>query len=311
MWTYLMPFFLFLKPTPFFIRILFKWCWVYVWFALGFCLYNFSDFYLNPVEVMRSMIGWDAYYVNRPQEPCNFVLPCCAFLFYFLSFSKKQKILLVFTVTLALGAALMAGRRSSAATVLCFVLTASCYFYFKSNKKIKIILILLSLIGIVTYYVDLNIWEEKFEFLLERIDSDTRSGVETDFFKDMTTLSDWIFGRGMSGTYLSPSAAVIDKLHRTGIETGYLNLILHGGICLLAPYVLLMSKAVYCGLFSSCNLLCKVCATYIGFHIFFLYPSGTPYLSMEYLMLYLFIALCNSKTWLNRTNDEIRQRIYF
>lgn len=306
-----MPFFLFLKPTPFSIRILFRWCWAYVWFALGFCLYNFSDFYLNPVEVMRSMIGWDAYYVNRPQEPCNFVLPCCAFLFYFLNFSKKQKILLVLTVTLALGAALMAGRRSSAATVLCFVLTALCYFYFQSNKKIRIILILLLLIGIIAYYIDLNFWEEKFEFLLERIDSDTRSGVETDFFKDMTTLSDWIFGRGMSGTYLSPTVAAIDKLHRTGIETGYLNLILHGGIFLLAPYVLLMSKAVYCGLFSSCNLLCKACAIYIAFHILFLYPNGTPYLSMEYLMLYLFIALCNSRTWLNKTNDEIRQANLF
>ena len=311
MWTYLIPFFLLLKPTSLFIRILFKWCWVYVWFALGFCLYNFSDFYLNPVEVMRSMIGWDAYYINRPQEPCNFVLPCCAFLFYFLSFSKKQKILLGLTIILALGAALMAGRRSSAATVLCFVLTALCSLYYRSNQKIGIFLITLSLIGVITYYIDLNFWEGKFEFLLDRIDSDTRSGTETDFYKDMTTISDWIFGRGMSGTYLSPSVAAIDKLHRTGIETGYLNLILHGGVCLLAPYVLLMLRAAYCGLFSSRNLLCKACAVYIGFHILFLYPGGTPNLSMEYLMLYLFIALCNSRTWLNKTNDEIKQMNLF
>lgn len=38
------------------------------------------------------------------------------------------------------------------------------------------------------------------------------------------------FGRGMDGTYRSPSVAELDTMNRRGIETGYLNIILHGGL---------------------------------------------------------------------------------
>ena len=306
MWTYLMPFIMFLKPTSIFVKTLSVWIWIYAYFALAFCLYNFPDFYINASEVMRSMIGWDAFYVNRPQVPCKYVLPCCAFLFYYHNFPKNKKIVLWITIVLSLGAALMAGRRSSAATVLCFILAAICYLYYKSNRKLFILLSIIIIVGWSAYHINFQFWEEKFEYLLGRIDADTRSGVETDFFKDMTSAFDWIFGRGMSGTYMSPSVAEIDKLHRNVIETGYLNLILHGGLCLLIPYVMLMIKSVYQGLFFSHNLLCKVCAIYIGMHILFLYPGGTPQLSIQYLMLYIFIAICNSRTWLTKTENEIK-----
>lgn len=311
MWTYLMPFFLFLKPSPLFFRILFKWCWVYVGFALFFCLYNFSDFYLNAVEMMQSMIGWDGYYVNRPSLPNKFILPCCAFLFFYYNFTKKQKILLWCTFIFSLGASSMSGRRSSTAMVLCLVLTAFCYLFYKANHKIGIFVIGLSLVSFILCNIDWSFWEGKYEFLLSRIDSDSRSGTEQDFFKDFNSISDWAFGRGMSGTYLSPTVAALDRLHRILIETGYLNLILHGGLFLLIPYVLLMLRSVYKGLFSSHNLLCKAFAIYVGFHILFLYPGGTPNLSLEYLMVYMFIALCNSETWLKKTDEEIRQMNIF
>ena len=41
----------------------------------------------------------------------------------------------------------------------------------------------------------------------------------------------------MDGTYRSPSVAELDTMNRRGIETGYLNIILHGGLFLLFPYI--------------------------------------------------------------------------
>lgn len=307
MWQYLVPFFLFIKPTTSMLQILIRWCWIYVLFTLFFCVYNFSDFYLNPAEIIKSMIGWEAYIVNRPQVPCTLILSICAFLFFFDEFSKKQKILLIITIILALSAALMAGRRSSAASILYFIFISLCYYYFKSNKKIFILLSLIIIIYLIINNLGINFWEENFEILSNKIDSDTRSVVENEFYKDMESLSDWLWGRGMSGTYLSPSAAIIDKLHRHVIETGYLNIILHGGLCLLIPYILIMLKAIYKGLFLSNNFFCKACAIYITYHLISLYPGGTPGLEISFFMNYIFITLCNSSYWLHKTNQEIKQ----
>lgn len=307
MWQYLVPFFLFIKPTPSMLQILIKWCWIYVLFALFFCIYNFSDFYLNPAEIMKSMIGWEAYIVNRPQIPCVLILPISGLLFMFNNFSRSQKILLITIIILALGAALMAGRRSSAASILYFIFAAMSYFYFKSNKKILILLFFLIVVYFIVHNLDISFWEENFEILSNKIDSDTRSVVEQEFYKDMKSSSDWLWGRGMSGTYLSPSASLIDKLHRHLIETGYLNIILHGGLLLLIPYILIMIRAIYKGLFVSNNFFCKICATYIMYHLISLYPGGTPGLELNFFMNYIFITLCNSSFWINKTNQEIKQ----
>lgn len=311
MWQYLVPFFLLIKPTPSMLQILIKWCWIYVFLALFFCIYNFSDFYLNPAEIMKSMIGWEAYIVNRPQVPCTLILPICAFLFFFTKFSDLQKGLLIITIILALGAALMAGRRSSAASILYFIIATIFYYYFKSNKKFFILLSLFIIVYLIIYNLDIDFWKENFEILSNKIDSDTRGIVEQEFYKDMKSFSDWLWGRGMSGTYLSPSASLIDKLHRHLIETGYLNIILHGGLCLLIPYILIMLRAIYKGLFFSNNLLCKTCAIYIIYHLISLYPGGTPGLELNFFLNYIFITLCNSSLWINKTNQEIKQMALF
>lgn len=61
--------------------------------------------------------------------------------------------------------------------------------------------------------------------------------------------NDWLLGRGMSGTYKSPSAAADDVANRSLIETGYLHLILKGGILLLIPYLIILINSVYKGFF--------------------------------------------------------------
>ena len=63
-----------------------------------------------------------------------------------------------------------------------------------------------------------------------------------------TGVEEWLFGRGMDGTYRSPSVAELDTMNRRGIETGYLNIILHGGLFLLFPYIIIL---LYSGNMSS------------------------------------------------------------
>lgn len=74
-----------------------------------------------------------------------------------------------------------------------------------------------------------------FSFLKERGLENSRSSVEAIFIADMISspISDWVFGRGMDGTY---EQLVIDnstgdvREDRRNIETGYLNMLLKGGI---------------------------------------------------------------------------------
>ena len=139
-------------------------------------------------------------------------------------------------------------------------------------KFLFLMLLFLSLFYIKMDYL-LETLEDTFVVLFDRIDADTRSGVEDDFFRDFTGVEEWLFGRGMDGTYRSPSVAELDTMNRRGIETGYLNIILHGGLFLLFSY---FSLSVI---------------VYIIFHFVWLYPSGTPKLNLEYFVLWNFIAI--------------------
>ena len=61
----------------------------------------------------------------------------------------------------------------------------------------------------------------------------------------------------MTGTYYCWEVSDIDRLNRLVIETGYLNIILKGGIFLLLPYVFFCIKSFFLGYFKSKNMLTK------------------------------------------------------
>lgn len=298
-WQYVLPFIIFLKIPPKIFSLLYKWSFINIITALLFCLYNFSDFYLNASEIMKSMIGWESYIVNRPQIPCMLSLPICLFLLNWKDLKKTHKIIICTTFVLAILAALFAGRRSAAASILFFTLIALTLKIKQHLGKAIIVSIILYLFSstISNKIPDLS---ETFTILSERLDSNTRENVEKDFYKDFKETSEWIIGRGMDGTYRSPSVSDITDINRKGIETGYLNIILHGGLLLLIPYLFILVYSInkikkIKGL--ACNY--KFAATFILFHLIWLYPGGTPKLSLEFFILWILISISISSDSFN------------
>lgn len=291
-WQYILPFIVFLEIPKKIFNLLYRWSFIYIITALLFCLYNFYDFYLNASEIIKNMIGWESYVMNRPQIPCMMSLPICLFLFDWNKLSITHRIIILITITLAILAALLAGRRSAAASVLFFLFII---FLIKIRKHLFTIIIISFLLYNTPSIISKasSDFSEKFLILSERLDKNTREGVETEFYKDFKEIHEWLFGRGISGTYKSPSMTTLGlSIHRSGIETGYLNLILHGGVSLLIPYIIILLYAIL-------NIKRKVQShfntkaiiTFIIFHIIWLYPAGTPQLGLEFIILWILISI--------------------
>lgn len=305
LWQFIIPLFGLLVVEKIYIQYIIKWCYIYAIVSILFALYNYSDFYFNASYLLKNMMNWEGYIVNRPQVPAYFIFPLCIFIFYFSHFKINMKYIFIISIILAVIAALMSGRRSAAATVLIYVLVGMIYFY-KNHKAILIATLLCFFLILHTNNTTIdkiNI-AGNFEILNERLTQDTRSDTEKDFYKDMDQTS-IIFGRGINGTYKSPSVAIIDKLNRTCIETGYLNIILHGGIILLIPYIILLLNSAYKGFLHSNNSLCKVFAFYCLYSIFWLYPGGILSLDIQNLILWIAIAVCQSSKWRKYSENEI------
>ena len=296
------------------IKLIIKWTMLYALTSLLFSLFYFRDFYLNVVQIAQSMIGWDAYIVNRPQEPVILLVPIASFLIFFKKFCVRWRVLIVISFPLAILAALMAGRRSVSVLLFgYFLIVLYIYLIKQKSRWMNVsVTVLFFLVLFVQYGGNALLdkyFKKNFVILYERKDKDTRKEVDVDFFKDMKEPSDWVIGRGLAGTYKSINLSQIDRLHRTSIETGYLNIILHGGLLMLVPYVVLLIYAFIKGFFFSNSYFLKSCALFILYHILLLYPGGHLRLTLECFILFVFIRICLSSKWRAYSNLEINQKI--
>ena len=110
-----------------------------------------------------------------------------------------------------------------------------------------------------------------FSNMAHRAKQDTRSGVEELFFLDFynSPVEDWIFGRGMDGGYRQPvvneATGEVSEM-RSGIETGYLHMLLKGGILYIVLVLLLMFYALSKGFKSKhkkCIYISLILSTYL------------------------------------------------
>jgi hypothetical protein len=128
-----------------------------------------------------------------------------------------------------------------------------------------------------------------------------------DFFISMDTQKDWIFGRGLNGTFYSPvfesvmkdidesNSLGLKKGYRPDIECGYLHTILKIGLLGLVLKLVLAISAIYLGFFKSKNWFVKGCAFIIFEWLIFMYPAGLPEWTMSYMLFWLCIGACLSK----------------
>ena len=173
--------------------------------------------------------------------------------------------------------------------------------YFYNVKKKSVVIILSALVGFIAlsiflYLLNQDAFMANFELMAKRGTEDTRSKVEDYFFYDMEGL-DWVIGRGMSGKYYSPTIGVGN--YRSTIETDYLNIILKGGSISLVLLLLIIVPAAVLGIFYSKNTLSKAGGLWIIFWIINLYPSTIQVFTLNYLIVWVSVGLCYSRTFRN------------
>lgn len=143
-------------------------------------------------------------------------------------------------------------------------------------------------------------------FIAERGDTDTRTGVELYFYDDMED-TDWIIGKGIDGAYYSPGIGESD--YRTLMETGYLQIILKGGLVRLILLLLTALPAIFLGLFNSRNVLSKASAIWIGVALISLYPATVESFSLQYVLVWVSIGICYSKNIRDLSDDYIQNEL--
>jgi len=146
-----------------------------------------------------------------------------------------------------------------------------------------------------------------FSFVAERGDEDTRTGVELHFYADMKPI-DWLIGRGIDGNYYCPNVdedAVSN--YRSVIETGYLQIILKGGLISLGLLLLITIPAIFKGIFYSNNILSKAAGIWIFLAVLSFYPATVDTFSMRYLLVWIAVGICYSKEIRNIPDEVLRE----
>lgn len=260
-------------------------------FEIIFCVLFRDRLYFNAVENYLSIQEFDGKVIGLAQTPIGLFSTFAPFLFLWSYFGNKCRIVIVIAFILGELAALMIGRRSAAIMPLFYILL-SILFQIKNKHLIKYFLMIFIVALFISPYV-INFFVESgtFDILLNRLDSDTRSFVEEQFYKDMNTF-DWIFGRGMCGTYTDLSGGPDPNVHRANIETGYLNYILHGGLLLFVPYAFMILQSAYNNIFKSSNIISKMCGAILLVEIINFYIGGVyGFLSLTSILVVISVKV--------------------
>ncbi|WP_313348905.1 O-antigen polymerase [Empedobacter sp.] len=234
-------------------------------------------------------------------------------IFGFLSRKKKIICLIIFFISILF--ALIFARRAQLFYIVMSLLFAwGLYvFYFKKTYiLINALLGILLFCSIFIFNVD-KMFESNFSILINRINDDTRSTTESDFSRDMSTI-DWIIGKGINGRfktsqlidldYEGDSRSLEDKQYRYGIETGYLNIILKGGIIKLTLDLLIIGYAIFMGLFFGRNLMVKAAVFFLLLYLSTLYPENANSFTLRYLLVWISVAICLNKKIRKLNNSQ-------
>lgn len=302
--NYILPFLLLYNEKYIPLKEIFKYSIVFEIFALMLIALNFQYIAMaNNIDLISGLLDENIKYRSLAQIPIMWSIPASILFFNYQMVKKKYIIISLLAFILSIGFSMTFGRRSTSAYGLLFLFSAFWFYisysHIKSGKKIFIIITSLLFITAAVYY-SIN----HFQFLMDRGMEDTRSGVNDAFYADMNII-DYIFGRGINGTYYDP-LNIFDELNnrRTAIETGYLNIILHSGLLFFIPYTFLCLQSAIKGFFFSRNLLVKSMAIYILINYLLLIFGSYPAYNLRFFIVWVGILFCNS-VYFRRMNDNM------
>ena len=168
---------------------------------------------------------------------------------------------------------------------------------FKANRKLVLGgiagLFALVMVGVASWQ---SLSGTVFSRLLDRATDDTRSNVELLFLIDMSSapLSDWVFGRGMDGSYfqmVQDSENMEVTYDRKVVETGYLHMILKGGLFYVMLVLLFLFSAFRCGRKSGKPLV-RGMAWFLPVYLLDMYMTAPlSYFSVRAVIFWLIVSV--------------------
>ncbi|MFI5185152.1 MAG: hypothetical protein ACHQF0_00340 [Chitinophagales bacterium] len=258
---------------------------------------------MNADETNLSGKSYVEYFSGELGIQSCFILLCYSYQ------SIKKKLFALIIIAVILFFATLWGRRGLMFMCAAPVVFAYILYLFHSRTRILVVLLSALMIFIASMYAEevYNRDKNVFSLLLERIDEDTRTGVEVYFYNDMNA-QDWLIGRGMNGEYYCPDIdedQITDK--RSVIETGYLQVILKGGILSLGLYLLITVPAMIMGIFYSKNILSKAAGIWIFLALIYSYPTIINIFSFQYLLVWICVGLCYTKSIRMMPENEMKE----
>lgn len=236
-------------------------------------------------------------------------IPCAFIILTFPYHPKKRNLLaLVVLIFTFLFAAIRARRGLMFMTASPLIVSGILYIIYTGRNIFKILFILV-LFCLISYFAS-KIYKENrnglFNIITERIDEDTRTGGEEYFYKDMKTL-DWIIGKGINGKYYGPDLDSTNNTdYRNVIETGYLQIILNGGIVSLGLLLLIIVPAAIKGIFYSKNMFSKAAGLWILLYIINSYPTTVNTFTLYYILVWISVSFCYNKDFRNMSENKVK-----
>ena len=308
---YMLPYTLLFNVKTFDFARSFRFCIAFAILSLIVVGLNFEYvLQANELDFIKDSLGEGNMSMSFAQMPMLWSISS-ALVFMNTQFTKHRYVVISFvTFVLAVMFSMTFGRRGTSIYGIVF---SGCGIYMyltnplisqKKKRRFRIIVYSLVILFII-------LLSNHFSFIMERGTEDSRTGIHDAFYADMTIV-DYIFGRGINGTYYDPLIIFQDiNFQRRGIETGYLNIILHAGLLYLIPYLILCVTSVYNGLFKSKNTLVQSFAVYILINTLMLAIGSYPVFNLRFFLLWVGILICNNRFISCMSNYEIRSYYKF
>ena len=303
--SFLIPFIVFIDINHLPLKKVFKFIYIYGIIGLILLTRYYKDIF-NGNQNFDS----DEYqtYIGLAGIPLEFLFVSSFSVLCYAFVQSRYRLIAFFSMFISLFVVLYTARRGSVFMSLLIFLFFF-YLYGFASKKGSLIskLFIITAIVICSAVIFYAYADSTFSFFVKRLDEDTRTSVVEYFMKSFKGKTlDWVIGRGINGTYYCP---IFDQPNRGTIETGYLNLILKGGIVYLALYVFFLLHSAILGFFRTNNMLTKAISFYLILHIIYLIPYGLPAFNFEYLIVWIGILYCQSAKWRMYTDEEIKNHL--
>lgn len=236
---------------------------------------------------------------------------CSGFLLLLLPFlSTKQKYIVLFTFIISLLFSVIYARRNLVFSLSGFAALSFILYYTHHAKNGIDKRLFLGIISVFVLLFAYSIYESfkgtLFSSFDERMFEDSRSIVTLMFIEDMSP-DDWIIGKGMDGSYYCPGIDPDENIeYRRGVETGFLSVILKGGIISLSLFLIISIYAIFNGLFRTRNGFTKAAAMVNLFWLVEMYPSGQPSFNIRYLLVWICIGICTSAKIRQLSDEDIK-----